>query len=155
MSHWPTGSAAIEQMIDEGRLERVPASRPQADFLISQARTHAAAAASITDLDPAGAYQLTYDGARKALVAVLQNQGLRPTRTGGHVAVYDAVSAQLDRALGQIIRPFNRMRRTRNDSEYPSGDAPAVTADDVTADMGKANDIIDMASRLLDQMDPF
>lgn len=155
MTRWPSGSAAIEQMIGDGRLQQVPPSRRQADSLIEQARIHVAAAESITDLDPAGAYQLTYDAARKALVSVLANQGLRPTRTGGHIAVYDAISAQLERAVGQIIRPFDRLRRTRNNIEYPSGNAPAVTADDVTADMSKANDIIDMAARLLDEMDPF
>lgn len=61
--------------------------------------------------------------------------------------------AQLERAVGQIVRPFNRMRRTRNDVEYPSGNSPRVTADDVTEDLEKANAIVDMSSRLLEEVD--
>ncbi len=155
MTRWPTGSATIERLLQEGRLQQVPANRDQAEHLVEQARRHVAAAASITELDPAGGYQLTYDGARKALVAVLENQGLRPTHTGGHVVIYEATMAQLERAVGQIIRPFNRMRRTRNDSEYPSGNSPRVTADDVIEDLVKAKAIIDVASRLLGEMDAF
>lgn len=35
-----------------------------------------------------------------ALTAVLENQGLRPTSRGGHIAPYAAVAAQLDPPLG-------------------------------------------------------
>jgi hypothetical protein len=37
-----------------------------------------------------------YDAAGKAFNAVLENEGLRTTSRGGHIAVLDAVSAQLD-----------------------------------------------------------
>jgi hypothetical protein len=42
-----------------------------------------------------GGYALAYDGARKALTAILENEGLRPTTRGGHLAVFEAVRAQL------------------------------------------------------------
>lgn len=155
MTRWPGGESEIDALLSENRLQRVPASREQADRLVDQARTHVMAAAAICDLDPAGAYQLTYDAARKALVAILENQGLRPTSAGGHVVVGEAVGAQLSRVAAKVIRPFNRMRRTRNATEYLSGDQPAVTADDVRADMVKAQDMIDMADQVLGQMDPY
>jgi hypothetical protein len=110
---WNQGSERIEQLLADGRLQQVPASRDHADFLVGQARRHAAAAAAIATIDPAGAYQLSYDAARKALTAVLENQGLRPTQSGGHVVVYDAVRAQLVPPFGSTIAPFNRMRRAR------------------------------------------
>ena len=86
----------IERLIDSHELQRVPPSRDHADRLLEQARRHLDAADAIADMDPAGGYALVYDAARKALTAVLENQGLRPTTRGGHVVVYEAVRAQLD-----------------------------------------------------------
>jgi hypothetical protein len=105
--------------------------------------------------DPEGAYALAYDAARKALAAVLENQGLRATTRGGHLAVYRAARAQLDPPLGNVLRPFDRMRRQRDAQEYPSFDAPALTAEDVLEDVAKAEQIIDLAARALDEMSPF
>ena len=89
------------------------------------------------------------------MTAILENQGLRPSAKGGHVAVYQAVRAQLDPPMGKIVKPFNRMRKIRNDSEYPTGNAPSVTVDDVRADIPKVDEIIEMGKRVIDQMDPF
>lgn len=41
---WEQGRDAIERMLGDGELQRVPASRRQADRLLSQARSHAASA---------------------------------------------------------------------------------------------------------------
>jgi HEPN domain len=152
---WEQGRARIEQLLADGDLQRIHPSRQQGDRLIAQARTHLASAAAICDDDPPGGYALAYDAARKALTAVLENQGLRPTTRGGHVAVYEAVRAQLDPPLGRALRPFARMRRLRHDAEYPPADAPELTADDVRDDVGNAEAIIDLAARVLDQMAPF
>jgi hypothetical protein len=96
-----------------------------------------------------------YDAARKALTAVLENQGLRPTARGGHLAVYEAVSAQLDPPLGATLRPFDRMRRQRHDVEYPPTDAPELTPEDIREDLPKSGKIVALAARVLDQMSPF
>jgi len=122
---WDQGRTVVERMLADQQLQRVPASREQADRLIAQARTHLSSAANIRAADPPGGYALVYDAARKALTAVLENQGLRPRTRGGHLAVYDAVRAQLDPPLGKTLRPFDRMRRQRNDAEYPPSNAPA------------------------------
>ena len=152
---WDQGRVVIERMLAGSELQRVPASREQADRLISQADKHLASAAEICAQDPAGGYALLYDAARKALAAILENQGLRATTRGGHVAVYEAVRAQLDPPMGQIIRPFDRIRRHRHDAEYPPTAAPALTPDDVREDIPKATSIIDLGKRVLDQMSPF
>src|SRR6266498_3553024 len=128
---WQQGRDTLDSMINRGELERVPASREQADLLLAQAHQHVSSARAIAASDPAGAYQLLYDAARKSLAAVLENQGLRATSRGGHIAVRDAVSAQLDPPLGAVLRPFDRLRRRRNQVEYPSAAAPAVSADEV------------------------
>jgi len=86
---------------------------------------------------------------------VLENQGLRPTTRGGHLAVYQAIRVQLDPPMGQMLRPFDRMRRQRHDAEYPAAGSPQVGADDVREDAAKAAAIVDLAERVLDQMSPF
>ncbi|NMO49862.1 hypothetical protein HH310_01430 [Actinoplanes sp. TBRC 11911] len=151
---WQQGREALDGMLARGELERVPASRDHADLLLSQARQHLASAAAIAQSDPAGGYQLLYDAARKALAAVLENQGVRATSRGGHIAVREAVSAQLDPPLGGVLRPFDRLRRRRNQVEYPSSSAPVVAADEVARDVPKVEEIIDVAARVLDQMSP-
>jgi hypothetical protein len=151
---WQQGREALDGMLARGELERVPPSRDHADLLLTQARRHLASAGAIADTDPAGAYQLLYDAARKALAAVLENQGVRATSRGGHLAVRDAVSAQLDPPLGGALRPFDRLRRRRNQVEYPSASAPAVSPDEVARDVPKVEQIIDIAGRVLDQMSP-
>lgn len=152
---WDQGRAEIEALIGDHRLQRVPASREHADRLIRHARAHLGSAAALATTDPEGSYALLYDGARKALTAVLENEGLRPTSAGGHLAVYDAARAQLDPPLGSTLRPFDRMRRQRRDAEYPAADAPALSPDDVRDDIAKSEAIVALAERVLDQMSPY
>lgn len=117
---WEQGRAEIERLLEAKHLQQVPASREHADRLLAQARRHLASAASTAEDDPEGAYALLYDAARKALWAILENQGLRPTSSGGHLAAYNAVRAQLDPPMGRQLRPYDRMRRHRRDAEIPA-----------------------------------
>lgn len=98
---WEQGRSTVDAMLTTGELERVPPSAEHAAELLTQAHKHLASAGHIAEDDPAGAFQLTYDAARKALWAVLENQGLRPTSRGGHIAVFEAVSPQLDPPMGR------------------------------------------------------
>lgn len=152
---WEQGRATIDRMIADHELQQVPASREQADRLLAQARSHLSSAEKVLEEDPAGGYALAYDAARKAFVAILENQGLRPTTRGGHLAALEAVRAQFDPPLGKVVRPFNRMRIRRNDAEYPPTDAPEITPEDVREDLASAQAIIDLAEKVLDQMSPF
>jgi hypothetical protein len=153
---WDQGRTTVERLLQARELERVTASRGRAERLITQATRHLATAAQSAETDPEGAYVLVYDAARKALVAILENEGLRPTSRGGHVAIVEAVRAQLDPPLGPLLRPIERMRRTRNALEYPSFDEPDVTAADVMEDLGQAAQVVRMATRVLeDDMAPF
>jgi hypothetical protein len=152
---WQQGRDTVDGMIARGELERVPASREHADLLLTQAHHHLDSAQTIAGSDAAGAYQLLYDAARKALAAVLENQGLRATSRGGHIAVRDAVAAQLDPPLGAILRPFDRLRRRRNQAEYPAADQPGFRAEDMGRDLPKVREIVDAAAKVLDQMSPY
>lgn len=152
---WEQGRETVTAMLRDGTLERVSPSRKQADGLLDQARRHLKTAALAADDDPVGAYQLVYDAARKALSAILENQGLRATSRGGHVVVLEAVGAQLDPPLGQVLRPFDRMRRRRNDAEYPKQDGQSFEPDDARRDHAKAAAIVELAERVIDEMSPF
>lgn len=152
---WMQGRDRIDAMLSSGQLERVPANRQHADTLLSQARQHIELAHSGCETDPTGAYQLLYDASRKSLASILENQGLRATSRGGHLAVLDAVTAQLDPPLGQSLRPFDRMRRRRNSAEYPLPNAPGITPDDVRRDLVKAQEFVSLAHKVLDQMRPY
>jgi uncharacterized protein (UPF0332 family) len=152
---WNQGRAAIDKLIADGELQRVPPSREHADQLLVQARKDLASAELLRDSNPKRAYESLYDAARMALTAVLENQGLRPTIRGGHIAPYSAVTGQLDPPMGAVLRPFDRMRRTRNRSEYPSFTTPEVTADNVHADLSAAAAIVETCENVLDDMSPF
>lgn len=104
---WAQGRPAIEEMLVAGDLQTVPASREHADRLLGQARRHVTSTKNAVVADPEGAYALLYDAARKALTAILENQGLRPTSRGGHLAVYHAVRAKLDPPMGRVLLPFD------------------------------------------------
>jgi hypothetical protein len=121
---WEQGRAAIDRMLADGELQRIPASREQADRLLAQAQIHVASALKVCDADP-------------------------------HLAVSEAVRAQLDPPMGRILRQFNRMRTRRHDAEYPPTDSPEITPDNVREDQGTAVGLIDLATRLIDEMSPF
>ena len=152
MNRWEQGRATVDDLIQRREVERVPASSEHAHAELAQARQHLASAKLLIDVDPVGAYSLAYDAARKALAAVLMNQGLRATSRGGHVAVYETVKAQLDPPLGGVLRPFSRMRIRRNESEYRSAEAPDLTPEEVSCDLPKAQAIIDLAEKTMPHM---
>ncbi len=152
---WETGRAIIDQMLADRELQKVNPSRDHADRLLDEAERHLLSAEALAETDPEGSYQLLYDGARKSLVAILANEGLRPTSTGGHTAVFRAVFAQLEPPMGKELRPFDRMRRQRNAVEYPATDATPILPQDVMDELPKARDILNVARKVFDSMSPY
>ena len=155
---WARGRDVIERLLRDGELESVEASTDVAMQLIKTAQAHVALAALGVNDDPAGALQLSYDAARKASAALLATQGLRATTRGGHIAVIDAVRAQFnDRGGVAVFGKLNRLRRRRNDSEYPSADSPGVTSDDAQEALDLAHETIDAANNLFgsSRLEPF
>ncbi|MFG2193078.1 hypothetical protein [Streptomyces sp. NPDC048639] len=152
MTRWNQGRSTVDALIGSGHLERVPASRQAAEAELVRARTHVGSAGQLLATDPEGAYTLAYDAARRALAAVLQNQGLRGTSRGGHTVIYEALRAQLDPPLGSVLRPFNRMRARRNEVEYRSSEAPTVTPEEVAADLKKVEALIELAEKAIPNM---
>ena len=154
MTRWPQGQVEVQGLIDRGELSTVPASAVQAEALLADAARHFRSAEAIAASDPSAAYAVMYDGARKALAAILAQQGLRATSKGGHLAVQNAVEAQFGQAR-QVVRPFGRIRRRRNDAEYPSLDNPAIDTDEVLRDIPKGRALAEAAAKILPEMGPW
>jgi hypothetical protein len=138
---WKSGRAEVEALLATGRLIRVTANRELADQYLSSGALHIASAEVLTSSDPEGALQLAYDAARKSLAAILINQGLRASGEGAHVTIQEAVAAQLGHPV--IVEQFGRLRRERNQNQYPTPEAKLADSDD-------AEDAIDLARRLLE-----
>ncbi|MEE1666607.1 hypothetical protein RCR19_13875 [Streptomyces sp. WAC07094] len=51
-----------------------------------------------------------------------------------------------------MLRPFNRMRARRNEVEYRSSEAPAVTPEEVAADVSKVEALIELAEKAIPKM---
>lgn len=98
MTRWNQGRSTVDALIASGGLERVPASQQAAEAELVRARTHVGSARQLAATDPEGAYTLAYDAARRALAAVLQNQGLRATSRGGHTARSSSMATRCSRA---------------------------------------------------------
>ena len=154
MTRWATGGEQISTMLAAAELERVAPSPQNAARLMAEADRHLRSAALLAPEDPAGAYDMLYAAARKAMAAALATQGLRATSKGGHLAVQDAITHQLG-ATGSIVRPFGRLRRTRNDADYPRLDSPELTVDDVHEDLPKARQIVEAMAAFLPHLAPW
>lgn len=141
-------------MLLVGDLEQVTASPENAARLLAEAQRHLRSAELVAGADPAGGYDLLYAAARKSMAAVLAVQGLRATSKGGHIAVQEAVAAQLGRS-GAVVRPFGRLRRTRNDADYPRLDSPQLSEQDIAEDLPKARDIVTAMGQLLPHLQPW
>lgn len=142
-------------MLDRHDLEIVIASMDLATALLTQSDE---AIATASDAADAGrwysAYANLWDAVRKALSAPLQAQGLRPTRTGGHIAVEHAAVAQFTGAMGTLLRPVPRMRSTRNDTDYPDPDTQ-IEPDLVLDDLAKARDIVAACHKVMPHLTVF
>ena len=150
----PVGADVVRRLLEERRLQSVPADRAAAEALLKAAARHLDSALVVADSDPDGAYTMLYDAARKSLAALLQVQGLRATSRGGHVAVQLAVEAQFpDPPPRTAFRPFGRLRTTRNRVEYDP--VSPVDGDDVRTDHTAASRMHAMAASLLPEMSPF
>ncbi|MGH3501399.1 MAG: HEPN domain-containing protein [Nocardioidaceae bacterium] len=153
ISRWDQGRETVKLFLRDGTLQEVPPNRDQADRLLETAHAHLRSAAAIAEDDPDGAYAMCYDAARKALTAVLANQGLRPrSGAGAHAKLIDTVMAQLDPPLGSIIKPVDRMRIRRNRVEYPSDEVAPVDSTEVSETIPKVEKVLQTTRTVLDQM---
>jgi len=145
---WKRGGAEIDQLIARGQLERVIGAAADGTPLLEQARKTATTAAGLVSGDAYSAYVLAYDAARFACIAMLAQQGLRATTSGGHYAVERAVRAQ----FGDGFRAFGVLRRRRNELEYPHLPSETATEEEAEHAAETARRLIAAAGELLPEL---
>ena len=132
---------AVEKLIAQRRLEHVQANPEHARDVLLTAERHIVTASVLAETDDqAMAFTAAYDGARKALAAVLAAEGLRVRPVGGAHRNTGAAAAAFvhDESLGE----FDWMRQVRNATEYPDLDRPAATRQDVAEAIQAASAIV-------------
>ena len=149
---WRPSAPATSFLLDRGQIERVEPNPQHARRLLADARRHLASARLLgTTDDVAAAFVTAYDSARKALAAMLAVQGLRARGgDGGHRVLGELMQAQLPRHK-RLLREFDWMRMTRNDTEYPDPERPTATTEDLNAGITAAERIVDLSERFLAQ----
>ena len=141
-------SRIVQEMIVEGRLEKVGRNAQQASRMLRSCRQHLETADQRAGGDPSGSYALLYDAARKAVAAHLLFHGLRVTsRPGAHAAIVAYAEAELATVVpGDHLAHLDRMRRARNDTEY---EERPVNEPEVRNDLRHARAIVQAVTRTL------
>lgn len=152
---WRQGRDAILRLLRDKHLETIQANSAHVDLLLERADRNLVTVQQIQEDNPALAYDGLYDSGRFALTAILAQQGLRPTRAGGHLAVAEAVRAQLDPPLGPKIASFDRLRRTRHRNEYPVPDSAPINQHDVATGLPVAKELLAIARQVIPNLPVF
>lgn len=148
------GQAELESMLERGDLELCPPDEDGARALIGKAQRHHATAQEVAFEDPEIAASALHAGNRKALAAVLLARGLRPSKTGGHIAPLEAVRAMLGgggRAAGRLA-VYDVVRRLRHEGEYTATD---VHPDDIIDNLSDAQALVESYSSTIGSLPVF
>lgn len=78
-------------------------------------------------------------------MAVLAQQGLRPTTAAGHYAIEETIRAQ----FGPVLKAFGGLRRRRNELEYPLYPTEQADPAEAAETLKTAAEIIDAVAKLL------
>lgn len=151
MARWQRGQAEVEELVRQRELEHIAGAAADGAPFLTQAKSTAATAKGLVQADAYSAYVLAYDSARFACVALLAQQGMRATTSGGHYAVERAVRAQ----FGAGFRPFADLRRRRNELEYPRFPADTATIEEARHAVEVAERLIAASDSLLGQLSFF
>jgi hypothetical protein len=145
------GAGQDRRAAGAAELQQVTADHRIAQRLLDDAGRHlATAAAASSSGDLAGAYQFGYDALCKSAASLLAMPGLRATSRGGHIAIQEAARAQFGSTV-KAFRSFSRIRRARNNFEYPSTITPGPSPDDVRDAITTATQARDAAITILEQ----
>ena len=110
----------LERLLAEGVVRAIDPDEVTARAELVAARTHVESAGEIAETDPNGAFQLAYDGARKAAAAHMRARGFRlGSRQGAHVKTGRyLVAVFAEPSVAAHAEAFDDMRSLRNQSEY-------------------------------------
>ena len=113
---WSTGEATVERLLAAGHVERVQGAQADGASWLDRARRGLEAARVLAESAPDSSVVLACDAARQACVALLAQQGLRPTTAGGRYVVEEVIRAQ----FGPALRASGGLRRRRKRARIPA-----------------------------------
>jgi hypothetical protein len=127
---------------DRAEVDLVRPNFEAAAFLLEQAAGHIASA-GIEGVDPASAYILLYEGARKAIDAVLAAAGRRVTSgIGAHVKYLTEARSQLGSDHATLVARVDAARQIRHDVSYRSR---SVTQSEIEGVRAAARETLEVA----------
>jgi hypothetical protein len=140
-------SKTVQELLVEGRLDRVAKNSAQASRMLRSCLQHLETADQRAGDDPSGSYALLYDAARKAVAAHMLFHGMRVTnRPGAHAAIVTYAETELAAIAGDHLDHLDRMRRTRNDTEY---EERPISEPEVRNDLAHARFLVQAVTRTL------
>jgi hypothetical protein len=142
------GQAELEKMLADGNLELCLLNAVGATALIAKARAHHATAASLSRTDPEIGMDALHTGNRKALEAVLLARGLRPTRTGGHLAPLEAVRSMVGGGASGVLSVYNVVRRARHEADYSNATSD-VNPEDIEDNLDACTALVDACEQMV------
>jgi hypothetical protein len=143
------GADQMTALIEAHHLQRIVGDPYVVSALLTSAHRHIASAQRNLDLDAEAAFSLAYDAARKGATALLAHQGLRPTTAGGHLVIIEAIRAQFPGVPGLIS--LDRLRRRRNQAEYPDPHSyDPITNDEAADSIRVAGECLASVQRLVE-----
>jgi len=110
----------LEQLVTDKVIRRCEPDLEAARRELQMARAHIESAATVAVDDPNAAFQLAYDGARKAVAAHMRARGCRVgSGMGAHAKTGRyALAVFRDQAVRPHVERFDDLRVVRNESEY-------------------------------------
>src|SRR5713226_7430269 len=140
---WSKGAETILRLLEEHCLERIQGAQADGHSWLARAERKLEDARTMVPDSPDSSFTLVYDAPRLACTAVLVQQGLRPTSSGGHDAVDEAIRAQ----FGYVLRSHGALRRRRNELQYPLDPVAEATADEAADAITKVDSLIKSANQ--------
>ena len=148
MSRWTRGEQVIESMLSAGEIDTLDKAASDGAPVLEQARRRLQVSSAAMAIDTDGAYTNAYDAARLAATALLTQQGLRPTITGGHRAVEEALLAQ----FGDGFSRFKVLRRRRHELDYPDVGYSEASIAEAQEAVDTATLFVETAAKILPQL---
>jgi hypothetical protein len=125
MSSWSRGEAEVEELLRRRELERITGTAADGSHLLARAGRTATTAAGLAGADSYSGYVLAYDAARFACVALLAQQGLRATSSGGHERQHSQAAGRQRQSGGPLAcdraSAATGLTARRRDTRRPPG----------------------------------
>lgn len=148
MNGWQRGRSRIDEMLASGQLELITGASANGAPWLAKARRRLDTSTVLAADDPESALVLAYEAAHAAGFGLLAQQGLRPTRNGGHIAVEQALRAQ----FGGPFDKYGWLRSARNEDLYPAFPGDRIDAQTLVEALADSADILNAAEQLLQSL---